>query len=232
MAACSLDFAGNGNRGSGGNGALGSQGGNADVTFGTRSAGSRCNANTCAGGCCQGDICMTGDSDQRCGIGGVKCTPCERCYRCAPPGVCALNPDSPWKVLCSSATIAPSMPSNVNGTWDTEFAGADALPDPFCQSSINGVAQMATMTLLNTLAPVWNQSIVPEASRGASENFLVSQPWVVSVIDEDFGVTDNGNDLACSIEPRLTAGDFAAGTVTFPTTQRCTSLTISLVCDE
>jgi hypothetical protein len=210
--------------GSGGSGASAGPGGQGGVP-----ADGTCNATTCPTGCCMGNVCRNGRNDQRCGTAGAACAPCPSCYQCSNTGVCGLDPDAVWDVICSSATISASMPSNVNSAWDTDTTGVGTLPDPFCQFTRNGDAQMATTTLMNTLAPVWNQSIAP-TNVDLTESFLTSDPWEVTVVDDDFGVT--ANDLACSIAPQLTAADFAAGTVALPPTRRCTALTIKLVCAQ
>jgi hypothetical protein len=104
-------------------------------------------------------------------------------------------------------------------------------PDPFCQLAVEGNAQARTTTELNTFLPIWNQSITP-TNMDLRQNDLVGQgtPWTVAVIDDDA----NGllNDPVCSIAPRLTNADFKTGTVTFPPTQSCISLTIQLICAE
>jgi hypothetical protein len=176
-----------------------------------------------------GTVCMTNRNDQRCGAAGAACAPCPACYQCSNMGVCGLDPGALWDVICSSATIATTMPSNTNGAWDTGVNGAAALPDPFCQFVRNGSAEAETTTLANTLEPVWNQSVGPTNVR-VTQNFLVSRAWEIAVIDDDMGVTTN--DLVCSVAPQLTAADFAAATVELPPTQRCTGLTIKLVCAE
>ena len=187
-----------------------------------------CDASNCANGCCMGSMCVTNRTDQRCGNAGAACAPCDPCYQCSNRGVCGLTPGAPWDVICSSATLTPTMPMNANGAWDAGN-GVGALPDPFCQFTRNGNAQATTTTLMNTLAPVWDESIAP-ANLNLTQNFLVSQAWEVTVIDDDGNNAQS--DLACSVAPQLTAADFAAGTVALPPTQRCTSLTIKLVCAQ
>jgi hypothetical protein len=104
-------------------------------------------------------------------------------------------------------------------------------PDPFCQLTINGVSAARTATILNTFMPAWNASITP-TTRALTEDLLVSQAgsWAVAVFDDD------GNQTVfepiCTVSPNLTPDDFAAGTVTFPPTQSCLSLTIQLSCAQ
>jgi hypothetical protein len=121
------------------------------------------------------------------------------------------------------------MPANTNGAWDTGVTGVAALPDPFCEFTRDGVVQTATATVMNTLAPEWDESIAPTDVK-VTQTFLVSEPWEVKVIDDDFGSTTD--DLVCSVAPQLTEADFAAGTVDLPPTRRCNSLTIKLICAE
>jgi hypothetical protein len=109
--------------------------------------------------------------------------------------------------------------------------GAAALPDPFCEFVMGANALGSTDILTNTTVPMWDQSINPPGMN-LTENFLIMQAgrWSVSVTDDDDGVTTN--DLACSVTPHLTATDFTSGTVTFPASQSCLSLTIHLTCAQ
>lgn len=188
-----------------------------------------CSPSTCANGCCSGGTCVANRTDQICGRAGAACAPCDACSQCSALGVCALNPTARWNVICSSATLTPTRPGNL--AWDTDVLGAAALPDPFCEFVMGASALVSTDILSNTLVPMWNQSITPPGMN-VTENFLIMQAgrWSVSVTDDDAGVTTN--DLACSVTPRLTTADFAAGTVTFPAAQSCLSLTIRLTCAE
>ncbi|MES1172352.1 MAG: C2 domain-containing protein [Bacteroidota bacterium] len=204
---------------------------------GTGGAAPTCNANNCANGCCNGTTCVTNRTNMRCGPGGAACAPCGACYQCSDAsGACALSPGARWDVLCASATFAPTKPGNV--LWDSNAGSvAGALPDAYCQftleaSGMGGGQQGRTSLVMDSLAPVWNQSLVPSTGTNITYSLLSAQPtrWSVSVIDDDGGAAND--DTLCTVTPRLTAADFAAGAVTFPATQSCNSLTLHLVCAQ
>jgi hypothetical protein len=82
-----------------------------------------------------------------------------------------------------------------------------------------------------------NGSGGPGASNGNAgasftANALISDNhrWQISVIDDD-GFSPV-SDSICAVTPQLTASDFTAGMVVFPSTQSCLSLTIQLVCAD
>jgi hypothetical protein len=176
-----------------------------------------------------GSACLTNHDDQNCGSAGAACAACAACFQCSDAGVCELDPKAKWDVICSSVTISPTKPMNV--PWDVATPGINPLPDPYCQFTLDGVAQAKTMTILNTLTPVWNQAITP-MNMDVTESNLISQAghWQVGVIDEDVGAVTV--DPVCATAPHLTAADFVAGTVVLPSTPTCTNLTIQLVCAQ
>jgi hypothetical protein len=216
--------------GGSGTGGVGGRGGGVGgrVGAGGRGGGAGtaggCNAVTCPNGCCNGTTCVTNRTNQRCGTAGIACAPCAACTQCSAAGACALTPASRWDVVCSSASIAPTMANG--GPWDNGMGG---LPDPFCQFTLNGIAQVATATITNTLTPVWDETISP-GNLNVTANFLTSQRWGIGVVDDDGGM--QVDTPICAVAPDLTAADFTAGTVVFPAAQGCLSLTIQLVCAE
>lgn len=219
----SIGTPGTGGANTGGRGGVMGTGG---VT-GTGGTTNTCNPSTCPNGCCMGTACLTNRNDQHCGTASVACASCAACYQCSDVGVCELDPSANWDIICSSATIVPTKPLNV--PWDVATPGISPLPDPYCQFTLDGASLARTTTLLNTLTPMWNQSITP-TSMDITEDILVSQAgrWQVGVVDEDLGVMPA--DPVCAAVPRLTPANFAAGMVALPATPNCTSLTIQLVC--
>jgi len=106
---------------------------------------------------------------------------------------------------------------------------ATALPDPYCQFALDGVRRGATSTVMQTLTPVWNESITTSSSGQNITYAILTSPldrWAVAVRDED-GNSITLDDAVCSATPRLTAADFLAGTVELPATGSCTGLTWS-----
>lgn len=80
---------------------------------------------------------------------------------------------------------------------------------------------------------MWNQTITSSSGgMNITHNVLVAQPgrWSVDVIDDDGSASSH--DQICSVTPRLTADDFAAGIVKFVVAPNCPSLAIQLVCAE
>jgi hypothetical protein len=221
--------------GGGGGGTLASGGMVGGGGTAGRSAGSGgranggCGPTNCPNGCCTGSTCIMNRGDLRCGTAGAVCAPCNACFRCSGAGACEPDPGSLWSVICASATIEATKPGNL--AWDGLGVGMASPPDPFCQLTVNGDALARTMTMLNTFSPAWNQSITP-GNTDLRQDELVAQgtPWTVAVVDDDGNAL--ANEPICSVAPRLTDADFVKGTVTFPATQSCTSLTIQLVCAE
>jgi hypothetical protein len=126
-----------------------------------------------------------------------------------------------------SATVSPTKPLNV--PWDVPGQGTNPAPDPVCQFVLDGTPQGRTITAFNTTMPAWNQSITPGMNVMAQLLTSQSDRWEVAVVDEDQGPAML--DPVCSIAPRLTAADLAAGTVALPVSSpNCSSLTIQLVC--
>jgi hypothetical protein len=254
MAACSVDMSGlgaagadagqagaAGTIGSGGGGASGSggassadggggAGGQVGAGGGAGGATPGCGPATCGDGCCAIDgSCVKGRNDQSCGNAGNACSVCAACLRCSDAGACLPDPSAPWDVVCVSAAIKPTKPGNFD--WDPVTPGVSAAPDPFCQFTIDGMWAARTTTAFNTTAPLWNQSITPP-DVDLTTDYLVSNAgiWGVAVLDDD--ATQTVTEPICSVMPSLVDGDFSRGTVTFPASQSCTSLTIRLVCAE
>ncbi len=225
------DVAPGGTTGSGGIATGGAPGGGGGR--GTGGATASCSALTCPNGCCMGGTCVTNRNDERCGTAGATCAPCSACSQCSNAGACALIASAQWNVVCVSATIAPTKPEGT--IWDSSGTTTTAVPDPFCQLTLDGVPRTGARTpvLMDTLAPVWNQTITPTNGTNVTHNVLVAQPtrWSVNVIDDDTD-TSGTNDPICTAAPRLTAADFAEGIVKVPATGSCTSLVIQLVCAE
>jgi hypothetical protein len=217
-----------GTMGAGGGGQAGA-GGSAGAG-GAGGASPPCGPSTCDGCCTAEGACVKGHNDQACGTAGAACVACDACHQCSSAtGVCDPNPSAHWDVVCVSALVTPTKPGNVS--WDPVMPGVSPAPDPFCQFTINGVWAARTTTILNTTAPVWNQGITPP-NVDVTESYLVGQAgtWAVAVLDDDLNQVTT--EPICAVIPHLTAADFAAGTVTFPPMQSCTSLTIQLVCAE
>lgn len=231
---------GSGTAGSGTAGGPGSGGravGSGGVS-GSGGATSSCNATTCPDGCCAEGRCVTNLSDSRCGNAGAACAPCGNCFRCSARGICGLVDSSRWQVICASATIAPTRADGE--MWDSS---GNPLPDAICRSTSGGET-VASQAAPDTLSPTWNESITPRSNSGSgggedgvSASNLMSGSganssgrWSVAVVDEDSSPTLS--DQVCAVTPRLTEADFLAGSVTFPATGRCLSLTLRLTCAE
>lgn len=85
---------------------------------------------------------------------------------------------------------------------------------------------VVTSTKMNTLAPVWNESITP-ASPALPASRLMSQamPWSINLFDED----TSADDTICQLSPQLSGAAFTAGTVTL-TGPLCPKLVVNLSC--
>jgi hypothetical protein len=98
--------------------------------------------------------------------------------------------------------------------------------------------------VLNTYEPSWDEDITPDSLSSSNQGSggggritaaalmanMGSNRWGVAVVDDDG--SSLLNDAVCAVTPNLTAADFTAGTVSFPNTGSCLSLTIQLQCAE
>ena len=112
-------------------------------------------------------------------------------------------------------------------------AAPPTAPDPFCAFQLDGATQVTTAVQMDTLTPMWNESITPMGNgTRITPNFLVAEAgnWSVFVGDDDGGPARFEN--VCEVFPTLTAASFTAGTVSFANVQSCANLTIQLVCAQ
>ena len=195
-----------------------------------------CGPATCPGGCCNGNNCVTANrTNRRCGTGGVACSACGSCFQCT-TGVCQVDPESRWTVVCASATVTPTRagaiwdPSGpgIRGILRSLGLGDGPLPDPFCELRLGGSPESQTSDQLDTLDPEWNESISP-SDNGllASELMSPATHWTVFVGDDD---GQRQVEDICEVSLLPTEIDFRTGQMTFTNQQSCTSLTIGLTC--
>jgi hypothetical protein len=209
--------AGSGAGGSGPGGMAGGAGGGPPLP---------CGPATCMNGCCENNSCIINRSAAQCGSGGLACGKCAKCFRCGTSNSCEVDPASPWKVVCASATI--SMTKADSSLWDPVAAMSDpksAPPDPFCQLKLDGSTTVMTSTKKDMLMPMWNESITPTTPPTANRLMSQSNPWSISLYDDDSSVSD----LICQLNPQFSAAAFSAGTVML-SGALCPSVTINLSC--
>ena len=197
---------------------------------------SSCNAANCAVGCCAGTVCVTNTTALRCGRGGSACQACGGCQRCSNTGSCDVDPMSRWTMTAVSATIAPKYPDGTD--WDMGQKLGAALPDPFVQFEMPPIPRSGnpppggvtgdTTTKMDTLSPVWNESILqPGTSVQARDLLAGGKSWLLWVGDEDEKLSA---DLVCQIMSPMDPAAFAAGGITRTNLDSCLSLSIKLTC--
>jgi len=209
-------------------GAPGSAGQGGGGAGGAPAAVVTCNAVTCPTGCCDGARCVTTPTTQQCGLAGAACQACAACQRCSSSGACELDPQSRWQMFAVSATLAPLYSDG--SPWDgpRDLYGG-ALPDPLVRFEMPvGTAVGYTDTIVDTLAPMWNQAVIPAASAVRASDLLAGgTSWSLLVGDED---ADNYADVMCEIPGPLVPADFAAGAFGRTGVNACLTLAMRLVC--
>ena len=223
--------------GQGGQDASGGGNGNGGVDGGGGAAGAggspqpMCGPSTCMNGCCNGNECVTTRTTALCGKGGLACEACAKCFGCGAAGACEVDPTSPWRMVCVSAIVSATKTGGM--PWDPAMSTTNpmsGLPDPVCELFLDQTMTPAAMTSvqMNTTTPTWNQAITP-GSPPLTASRLMSQamPWSIFVGDDDMTLPA---ETICRISPQFASADFAAGDVTLPTTQDCTSVTLHLTC--
>lgn len=213
-----------------GGAASGGAGGAGGMTTGV------CNAANCAAGCCSGTVCVNNTTALRCGHGGGICQVCGGCLRCSNTGSCEVDPMSQWTMTAVSATIAPKYPDGSD--WDPGQRLGAALPDPFVQFEMPPVPASGnpqpggvtgdTTTKMDTLSPLWNESILQPGTPVRARDLLAGgKPWLLWVGDEDDKLSA---DLVCQIMSPMDPTAFAAGGITRKNLGSCVSLSIKLTC--
>jgi hypothetical protein len=136
-------------------------------------------------------------------------------------------------MVCVSAIVSATKTGGAQ--WDPAMAMTNptaGLADPVCELFLNqsSTAAATTSVQMNTSTPKWNQSITP-SSPSLTASLLMSQsmPWSIYVGDDDMSLSP---ETICRISPQLSSADFAAGDVTFPKTEDCTSVTVKLTCAQ
>jgi hypothetical protein len=85
-----------------------------------------------------------------------------------------------------------------------------------------------TTTKMDTLSPVWNESILqPGTSVQARDLLAGGKSWLLSVGDED---DKPDAELVCQITSPMNPAAFAAGGITRTNLDSCLSLSIKLTC--
>jgi len=220
-----------------GGGAGGAAGAVATAGVGGRAAGgaggapsvvAACNAATCPTGCCDGNRCVSAPSTQQCGLAGAACQTCAACQRCSTSGACELDPQSRWQMFAVSATLAPLYSDG--SAWDgTRDLYGGALPDPFVQFEMPvGNALGYTDTIVDSVAPIWNQAVIPSSAAVRASDLLPGgTAWSLWVGDDD------GNtyaELMCEMTGPLSTADFAAGAFGRSGLDGCLTVSMRLVC--
>jgi hypothetical protein len=132
-------------------------------------------------------------------------------------------------VTCVSAQVETNRALGVS--WDPRFGppnGDGPEPDPFCSFRIGPNVVARTSTKMDTLAPVWNESITPASRFTAQLLGAQSTSWSIAVTDDD-GTTSPGDPI-CQVSPQLTETQLASGTVTFTGVDSCIQLVIGFEC--
>jgi hypothetical protein len=143
-------------------------------------AAATCSAANCAG-CCFNGACQSGNTGAACGKGGIQCVACAPQQICKVDQICAVDPESRWKVQPASATLATT---NNGSTWD---AGGGA-PDPFVSMWCPATAATVTGT-----TPAVSDSFTPTWSTGGciiKAKDLLASGYAAQVFDEDVSFND------------------------------------------
>jgi len=174
-----------------------------------------------------------------CGMGGVACGMCARCFKCSATGSCDVDPMSTWSVLCDSATIDATTATG--GAWDPNSgpgsggpggpgnSNGSTLPDPVCQYLMGTTIQKQTAAQTDTLTPMWNAVVSPTAISAKTLMSTVTR-WSVKIVDDDAQGGFSSSDDICEVEPTVTSDDFAAGQLDFDKVGRCAHLSLQLAC--
>ena len=222
-----------GGSGSGASGGGGGGSGSGGGGGGAGGAGSSCTS-TCATGCCDSSSrCHVGEK-YSCGYSGKACTSCEAYQMCS-AGACKIDPDSRWEFGCYSALIDPVNPAT-GTTWDGGFAAFQP-PDPYCALEWPpGMIASEGLTSVkeDTLAPLWNELLLPAGTTISAADLQTIGGWRVWVFDSDTlnSVPDLTNDdVICKVNGPWGAINFTSGDniMEWGPTESCRSLKIRIV---